>query len=257
MLATGIVHHTLPKGQVYRLTISQRKNPAYFSEHPVRSEPLPAPIGPDPDVIARAHDLLRDLERATLLLTDVLDVTGFPEHERRSDVALLSTVASGLPPITLDDLLESLLLLAVVSGPTALFPEEQATLSVPDEAHELLYLVEPLVALGEGHTPLPKHAGARLRAAPLWFSLTQPKTGAALHDVAASLDALMRLPLRPQELTTLDDRSGLLNAEPVRGAAVILLGALIFALAIIAAIASLVASGGILPFDIRLNHLIP
>ncbi len=88
----------------------------------VTSAPRPILLGADPDVVARACELLRALDRATSALTDALDVTGFPQRERQSSLALLSTLTSGLPAITLDDLLESLRLLAVVSGPSALFP---------------------------------------------------------------------------------------------------------------------------------------
>jgi hypothetical protein len=225
-------------------------------------------------VVARACELLRALDRATSALTDALDVTGFPQRERQSSLALLSTLTSGLPAITLDDLIESLRLLAVVSGPSALFPEAQAEMSLPDEARELLYLLEPMAAAAQAGGRLPKHAGARLRAAALTFTLSQPKTRASLAEVIAVLRLLMRLPLQPRELTTLRRpqrprqppsppppqrprrgprvaRRSLRRAEPTQGAAVILLAMLIFALLAAAAFFSL-ASSGSLPFGLSL-----
>ena len=106
-----------------------------------------------------------------------------------------------------DDVAKWLLrMLATVSGPTALFPEGEATLSLPDEARELLYLVEPLAVLSHANGRLPRHAGNRLAAAPLAFSLGQSKTSTALDDVAVILRLLMRLPLRQRALTTIRDR---------------------------------------------------
>jgi hypothetical protein len=224
-------------------------------------------------VVARACELLRALDRATSALTDALDVTGFPQRERQSSLALLSTLTSGLPAITLDDLIESLRLLAVVSGPSALFPEAQAEMSLPDEARELLYLLEPMAAAVQAGGRLPKHAGARLRAAALTFTLSQPKIRASLAEVITVLRLLMRLPLQPRELTTLRRpqrprqpppqrsrrsrrgprvaRRSLRRAEPTQGAAVILLAMLIFALLAAAAFFSLVSSGS-LPFGLSL-----
>jgi len=74
-----------------------------------------------PDSVALALESLRALERAVSALIDSLDVTGFPESERRSEIALLSHVASGLPPVTLNELVDSLYHLARVAGPRALF----------------------------------------------------------------------------------------------------------------------------------------
>ncbi|HLZ21970.1 MAG TPA: hypothetical protein VKQ30_07600 [Ktedonobacterales bacterium] len=162
-----------------------------------------APVGPDPEVIARAGDLLRMLDAATGSLTDVLDVTGFPAHERRKDVALLSTLASGLPGITLDDVIEALRELAIGTGPAALFPGASPDISLPDEARELLYVVEPLAALTQPGRRLPRHAGARLRAAPLLFSLSQSRAAAALAEVIAVLRQIVRLPMAQPELTTI------------------------------------------------------
>lgn len=159
--------------------------------------------GPDPEVIARAGDLLRALDAATGTLTDVLDVTGFPERERRKDVALLSTLASGLPAVTLDEVIEALRELAVGTGPAALFPGAEALLSLPDEARELLYVMEPLAVVTQPGRRLPRHAGERLRAAPLLFSLSQSRTSAALVEVVAVLRQLVRLPLAQPELTTI------------------------------------------------------
>lgn len=160
-------------------------------------------FGPDPEVIACAGDLLRALDIATSTLTDVLDVTGFPAHERRKDVALLSTLASGLPGITLDDVIEALRELAISIGPAALFPDAQPEVSLPDEARELLYVVEPLTVMTQPGRRLPRHAGARLRAAPLLFSLSQARTSAAFIEVNAILRQIVRLPLTRPELTTI------------------------------------------------------
>ena len=162
-----------------------------------------ASFGPDPEIVARASNLLRALDLATSTLTDVLDVTGFPAMERRKDVALLSTLASGLPGITLDDVIEALRELAVTTGPTSLFPDAQPEVSLPDEARELLYIVEPLAVLTQPGRRLPRHAGARLRAAPLLFSLSQSRTSAALMEVAAVLRQLVSLPVAKPELTTI------------------------------------------------------
>ena len=263
--------------QYRRVSILSGKRPA------VRMPP--PPVGYDPDVVARASELLRALDRSTTALTDALDISGFPPVERRSDLALLSTVASGLPAITLDDVVESLRMLATVSGPTALFPEDEATLSLPDEARELLYLIEPLEALSRANGRLPRHAGNRLAAAPLAFSLGQSKTGTALNDVVVILRLLMRLPLRQRALTTIRDRdtaplpaikmpapvsvstsrpdapprrrtrtrltprTPLRRPEPTGGAALILLAMLLLMLAGVL-IAFAFASGGPLPFGL-------
>src|SRR5260370_7845211 len=88
---------------------------------------------PDPDVIAIASDLLRELADASARLTDALDVAGFPPRERRTEVALLSTLASGMPAITLKDVVDALRHLAVTSGPPALFPAAHAQLSLPHQ----------------------------------------------------------------------------------------------------------------------------
>ncbi len=257
--------------------------PTLSGKRPAVRRPLP-PVGYDPDVVARASELLRALDRSTTALTDALDVSGFPPEERRSDLALLSTVASGLPAITLDDVVESLRSLATVSGPTALFPEDEATLSLPDESRELLYLVEPLAALSHANGRLPRHAGNRLLAAPLAFSLGQSKTSAALGDVVVILRLLMRLPLRQRALTTIRDRDTaplpaikmpppvpasvsvpmretaprrrrltprmpLRRAEPTGGAALILLAMLLLMLAGMLVVFAF-ASGGPLPFGL-------
>ena len=217
----------------------------------------------DPDLVARALDLLRGLERAASRLTDALDVTGFPAEERRSDIALLSSVASGLPAITLDDLVESLRDLAADSGPRALFPGFE-DLSIPDEARELVYLFEPLGAVATGRQRLPRHAGEHLRAAPLAFSLMHPKTRAALLEVIQLLHLLMRTPLHRPELTTFR-AARLRAAQPAQlarsaqggsGAAAILIGALIFAVLIIITIVSL-ATDGTLPFGVDPSTLLP
>lgn len=210
-----------------------------------RQWPSSTTLTPDPEVIAHAGVLLRALDRATQALTDALDVTGFPESERQSEVALLNSLASGLPPITLHDAVEALHVLAVISGPNALFPGANADLSLPDEARELLYLLEPLSALAVANGRLPKYAGARLRAAPLAFSLSQPKTDAALAAVVDVLRQLMRLPLQHPRLTTIRKRG---PAEPTHGAAFIMLLMLIAVVAALILVLSL-ATGG--PFQFR------
>lgn len=180
----------------YSSARGSRKNPA-------ATLPRPVALGVDPEVVARAGELLRALDRATGALTDALDVTGFPLRERQSDLALLSTLTSGLPAVTLDDLVESLRTLAAVSGPNALYPENDAEMSLPDEARELLYLVEPVAAAPQTNRRLPRYAGERLRSAALTFSLGQPKTNAALLEVIAVLRLLRQLPLQRHELTTI------------------------------------------------------
>lgn len=212
---------------------------------PSRPWPSSTTLTPDPDVIAHAGVLLRSLDRATQALTDALDVTGFPENERQSEVAMLNTLASGLPPITLQDLVEALHVLAVISGPNALFPGANADLSLPDEARELLYLLEPLSALAVANGRLPKYAGARLRAAPLAFSLSQPKTDAALDAVADVLRQLMGLPLQHPKLTTIRKRGA---AESTRAASFIMLLMLVAVVAALILVLSL-ATGG--PFQLR------
>ncbi|MGH2515365.1 MAG: hypothetical protein ACRDHP_06890 [Ktedonobacterales bacterium] len=199
--------------------------------------------GPDPEVIARAGDLLRALDAATTTLTDVLDVTGFPVEERRSRVALLSTLASGLPAITLDEVIEALRELAVGTGPAALFPGAQPDVSLPDEARELLYVVEPLAALTQPGRRLPRHAGERLRAAPLLFSLSQVRTAAALADVIAILRQIKRLPLAQPELTTIrQPRMG--RREPTALADIILVLALLLGIIGILVVLSLLSRVG-------------
>jgi hypothetical protein len=196
-------------------------------------------VGPDPEVFARAGDLLRALDAATATLTDVLDVTGFPERERRKDVALLSTLASGLPAITLDEVIEALRELAVGTGPAALFPGASPEFSLPDEARELLYVVEPLAVVTQPGRRLPRHAGARLRAAPLLFSLSQARTSAALAEVIAVLRLIVRLPMAPRELTTIrQTRVG--RRESTALADVILVLALLLGIAGVLAILTLV-----------------
>jgi hypothetical protein len=215
------------------------------------SRPLvapPPPRGPDPELIARAHLLLRLLDRATTALTDALDISGFPQRERRSNLALLSTLATGLPPVTLDDLVEALHQLAVVNGPTALYPDAEPQLSLPDEAREILYIVEPIAAIAQLHDRLPRHAGLPLRAAPLTFSLTQTKTAAALDAVLALLRQIVALPLRQPTLTTLREPR-LLMAEPTGAAVAILLCALLLALILVLLLAAF-ATDPLLPFEL-------
>ncbi|HEX8036975.1 MAG TPA: hypothetical protein VF510_24165 [Ktedonobacterales bacterium] len=218
---------------------------------PVITRPLPAPPpprGPDPELIARAHLLLRLLERATTALTDALDISGFPERERQSQLALLSTVASGLPPVTLEDLIESLHQLAVVHGPSALYPDAEPQLSLPDEAREILYIVEPVAALAQLKNRLPRHAGLPLRAAPLTFSLTQAKTAAAFDDVLSLLRQLVGLPLRQPTLTTLREPR-LAMSEPTGAVVAIMLCALLLAITLVGLIA-IVATNPLLPFEL-------
>ena len=217
----------------------------WTTPEPSRQWPSTTTLTPDPDVIAHAGVLLRSLDRATQALTDALDVTGFPEEERQSEVAMLNTLASGLPPITLQDVVEALHVLAVISGPNALFPGANADLSLPDEARELLYLLEPLSALAVANGRLPRHAGARLRAAPLAFSLSQPKTDAALAAVSDVLRQLMRLPLQHPKLTTIRKRG---PAEPNHTVSFIMLLMMIAVVAALILVLSL-ATGG--PFQFR------
>jgi hypothetical protein len=207
-------------------------------------------------MVARAGGLLRELEQATTTLTDVLDVTGFPREERQKEVALLSRLASGLPPITLEDVIEALRTLVMTTGPAALFGEDPGV-SLPDEARELLYIVEPLATLAQGNRRLPRHAGARISGAGLAFSLGQPRTTAALAVVVTLLDELMRLPLGRPELTTIRQPrlprqptqprvQRVQRREPTLLAEAILLVALLLALAGAVAIA-LVVSGTPMP----------
>ena len=215
------------------------------------SRPLvapPPPRGPDPELIARAHLLLRMLDRATTALTDALDISGFPQRERRSNRALLSTLASGLPPVTLDDLVEALHQLAVLHGPAALYPDAVPQLSLPDEAREILYIVEPIAAIAQLRDRLPRHAGFPLRAAPLTFSLTQAKTAAALDAVLALLRQIVALPLRQPTLTTLREPR-LLMAEPTGASVAILLCALLLALILVLLLAAF-ATDPLLPFEL-------
>jgi hypothetical protein len=232
-----------------------RRAPSPASVRVAVQPPPPVLQGYDPEVVARAGALLRALDRATTALTDALDVSGFPPEERRSDIALLSSVASGLPAITLDDVVESLSLLATVSGPTVLFPEGEATLSLPDEARELLYLVEPLATLSHANGRLPRHAGNRLLAAPMAFSLGQSKTSTALDDIVVLLRLLMHLPLRQRALTTLRRRDTApprrhsRRPEPTRGAEVILLAMLLIVVGGVLVLLALL-SGNPLPISL-------
>lgn len=217
----------------------------------VITRPLPAPPpprGPDPELIARAHLLLRLLDRATIALTDALDITGFPERERQSNLALLSTVASGLPPVTLEDLMESLRQLAAVNGPVALYPDAEPQLSLPDEARELLYMVEPIAALTQSKARLPRHAGMALRAAPLMFSLTQAKTAAALDDILSLLRQIVALPLRQPTLTTLREPR-IAMSEPTGVVVAILFCALLLAITLVALVAA-ITTNPLLPFEL-------
>lgn len=236
-----------------RQLVATRPLPAVVTRprQPVITRPLPAPPpprGPDPELIARAHLLLRLLDRATIALTDALDISGFPERERQSNLALLSTMASGLPPVTLEDLIESLRQLAAVNGPGALYPDAEPQLSLPDEAREILYIVEPLAALAQQKARLPRHAGIPLRAAPLAFSLSQSKTAAALDDVLSLLRQLVALPLRQATLTTLREPR-LTVTEPTGAVVAILLCALLLAVTLVALVAA-VATNPLLPFEI-------
>lgn len=176
------------------------------------TSPPSAPLELDPEVVARARVLLRQLERATTEFIDALDVAGFPAKERESELALLANLASGLPAVTLADLVEALRLLSIKSGPQALFPETAAQLSLPDEARELLYLVEPLTLVAQARNRLPRYAGVRLGAVALTFSLTQAKSATALNAIASALRQLMALPLRQPQLTTL--RESVLRGSP-------------------------------------------
>lgn len=209
-----------------------------------------------PDSVALALELLRALERAVNVLIDSLDVTGFPEPERRSDIALLSHVASGLPPVTLDELVDSLYHLARVAGPRALFPGAPVTLSVPDEARELLYLCDPLLAVATSRNTFPKYAGARLKAAPLAFTLSHRKTATALVEVVAVLERLVQAPLRAPELTTLSVSPLRIVREPTGWAAAILFGTLIFGIGIIVVVVGMI-TGGIIPFAWNVHYLFP
>lgn len=196
----------------------------------------------DPEVVARATGLLRALETETSALIDLLDVTGFPVEERRKDFALLSTLASGLPPITLDDLTEALRILAATSGPHALFPNTEAELSLPDEARELLYVMEPLTAIGAANGRLPRHAGARLRGAALSYTLTQPRARAALQEIVGILREIAGLPLGQPGLTTIRRRRAG-RPESTLAADVILVLALLLAALGAFAVAALVTQG--------------
>ena len=213
---------------------------------------------PDPDVIAVASDLLRELADASAHLTDALDVAGFPPRERHTEVALLSTLASGMPAITLKDVVDALRHLAVTSGPAALFPDALGQLSLPDEARELLYVVSPLVALASGRRRLPRHAGERLRGSPLAFSITQAPVCHALEEVALLLEHVQLLPLTRPALTTIRRvrvrrpvRRPVRRAEPTRAEVAILLGTLLLALLVLLAVAALVNGSLSLPFDPR------
>jgi hypothetical protein len=208
----------------------------------------PPPVSLDPEVVGEARDLLRELERATTRLTDALDVTGFPAEERQSTRALLSRLASGLPSVTVGEVLEALRHLAADSGPAALFPDAEVMLSIPDEARELLYLVDPLLTLARVGARLPRHAGVRLRAAPLTFTLTRVQTKAALADVAWALRELMAVPLRQPALSTIRSRH-VARRESTTAAVTILASTL--GLAIIVGLAvAFVVMHGTLPFNL-------
>lgn len=209
-----------------RATGAARANAAGIVEH-------------DPEIVARATLLLRSLDFETSALIDLLDVTGFPVEERRKDVALLSTLASGLPPITLDDLIEALRILAATSGPQALFPNTQAELSLPDEARELLYVVGPLAAVGTSSRRLPRHAGARLSGAALSYTLTQPRARAALAEIEAILGEISLLPLGQPGLTTLRRRRAARPESTLAADFILVLALLLAAIGIFAAISLL------------------
>ncbi len=194
----------------------------------------------DPEVVARATTLLRSLDYETSALIDLLDVSGFPLEERRKDVALLSTLASGLPPITLDDLIEALRTLAATSGPSALFPNTQAELSLPDEARELLYVVEPLAVASAASGRLPRHAGARRSGAALSYTLTQPRTRAALEEIVVILREIVRLPLGQPGLTTIRRRRAARPESTLAADFILVLALLLAAIGIFAVVSLLV-----------------
>lgn len=196
-------------------------------QRPTQPPTAPTPVRRwlDPEVVAEAAGLLRTLSDATRELTDALDVAGYPRRERTSDTARLSALASGLPPVALADLVEALEHLAGQSGPAALLRDADTVLSLPDEARELSHLVGPLVAVAAGKR-LPRHAGSRVPASRLTFSISQAPVRAALASVGGTLRRLETLPIARPELTTLRRRR-LRRAEPTRAAAGILLGALL------------------------------
>src|SRR5262249_26302769 len=154
---------------------------------------------------------------------DALDVAGFPASERSSEVALLLTLATGMPALTVDDVVDTLRHLAVTSGPRALFPDTLPELSLPDEAHELLAIVEPLRVLAGGHGKLPWYAGEPLGFSPLGFSITQAPVRLALDEIAALLHEIEALPMTQPALSTMR-RSRYRRPEPTRVAALILFG---------------------------------
>lgn len=200
----------------------------------------------DPEVVAEAASLLRSLSAATRQLTDALDVAGYPQRERASDTARLSALASGLPPVTLEDLVEALEHLAGQSGPAALLRDAETVLSLPDEARELTHLVSPLTAVAAGKR-LPRHAGSRVSASRITFSVSQAPVRAALSYVGGTLRRLETLPLARPELTTL--RHGRpRRSEPTRAASGILLGTLLLGiLAVLAILLVMLTSAPVVP----------
>lgn len=193
----------------------------------------------DPEVVSHATTLLRSLDHESSALIDLLDVTGFPLEERRKDVALLSTLASGLPPITLDDLTEALRNLASTSGPRALFPNTQAELSLPDEARELLYVIGPLAAVSASSGRLPRHAGARLAGAALSYTMTQPRIQAALAEIEAILREIAHLPLGQPGLTIIRRRRAARPESTLAADFILVLALLLAAIGIFAIISVL------------------
>lgn len=215
------------------------RRPTVKLDRPPQRPTQPPPAAPvrrwlDPEVVAEAAGLLRTLADATRELTDALDVAGYPRRERASDTARLSALASGLPPVTLADLVEALEHLAGQSGPAALLSDAETILSLPDEARELSHLVGPLVAVAAGKS-LPRHAGSRIPASRITFSISQAPVRAALADVGGTLRRLEALPIARPELTTLRRRRSR-RAEPSRAAAGILLGALLLGILAVLAI---------------------
>lgn len=218
--------------RIRRPTVKLERPPHRPTQPP--AEPAPARRWLDPEVVAEAAGLLRTLSDATRELTDALDVAGYPRRERSSDTARLSALASGLPPVTLADLVEALEHLASQSGPAALLRDADTVLSLPDEARELSHLIGPLVAVAAGKR-LPRHAGSRVPASRLTFSISQAPVRAALAYVGGTLRRLEALPIARPELTTL--RRRLRRAEPARAAAGILLGALLLGILAVLAVA--------------------
>src|SRR5262249_2725451 len=154
----------------------------------------------------------------------------------------------GMPPVTVDEVVDALHHLAVTSGPWALFPDAFPELSLPDEAHELLYIIEPLGVLAGGRGKLPPYAGQPRRSSPLAFSITPAPRRLALAEVDDLLHELEALPLSRQALTTIR-RSRHRRPEPTRVAALILFGT--FLLVVLAVLAAATLVTGSLPFDLR------